>query len=247
MELSEAQTTALVECCRKEKVTVNTAITSAFIGAQCIIQGSKVNPNIVIATSFRDRLPRPAGEAVGYFAGGVTLEYKYHQKMSFWDNSRELHKKLKPLYGNKNLFKEILPWLYLEPGIMESLSFKMIGELVSPDSPSYNKLSSFGKQEDVISSLLKKQNMDSLEEPFLGTAVTNLGRLDFPQIYGKLELDRLIMNPGGMFPLAMVNLVVGVVTCAGKLSLLVEYAKETIDSTTVGKIKEKVLKFLLDE
>jgi hypothetical protein len=54
------------------------------------------------------------------------------------------------------------------------------------------------------------------------------------------------MNPGGMFPLAMVNLVVGVVTCAGKLSLLVEYAKETIDSATVEKIKEKALKFLFD-
>lgn len=182
-----------------------------------------------------------------YFAGGVSLEHKYHQKMSFWDNSREIHKKLKPLYKNKNLFKEILPWLYLEPAIMGSLSFKMIGQLVSPDSPRYNKLSSFSKKEDVISSLLKKENMDSLEKPFLGTAVTNLGRLDFPRVYGNLELDRLIMNPGGMFPLALVNLVVGAVTCAGKLSLLVEYAKETIDSASVEKLKEKALKFLLDE
>ena len=180
VELSEVQTTALVERCRKEKVTVNTAIASAFIAAQSIILDSKVNPNIVIATSFRERLPKPAGQVVGYFAGGVSLEHKYHQKMSFWDNSREIHKKLKPLYKNKNLFKEILPWLYLEPAIMGSLSFKMIGQLVSPDSPRYNKLSSFSKKEDVISSLLKKENMDSLEKPFLGTAVTNLGRLDFP-------------------------------------------------------------------
>jgi NRPS condensation-like uncharacterized protein len=247
VELSEDQTTVLVERCRKEKVTVNTAITSAFIAAQSIILEGKVNPNIVVATSFRERLPKPVGQAVGYFAGGVSLEHKYNQKMSFWDNSRELHKKLKPLYGNKNLFKEIVPWLYLEPGIMESLSFKMIGELVSPDSSRYNKLSSFSKREDVISSLLKKQNMDSLEEPFLGTAVTNLGRLDFPQIYGKLELDRLIMNPGGMFPLAMVNLVVGAVTCSGKLSLLVEYAEETIDSATVEKIKEEAIGYLLEK
>ena len=45
----------------------------------------------------------------------------------------------------------------------------------------------------------------------------------------------------------MVNLVVGAVTCAGKLGLLVEYAKETIDSATVEKLKEKALKLLLDE
>ena len=53
------------------------------------------------------------------------------------------------------------------------------------------------------------------------------------------------MNSGGMLPLAMVNLVVGAVTCAGKLSLLVEYAEETIDSATIEKIREKALKFLL--
>ena len=84
--------------------------------------------------------------------------------MSYWDNSRELHKKLKPLYKNKNLFKEIIPWLYLDPAIMGSFSFKMIGDLVSPDSSRYNKLSSFSKQEDVISSLLKKEVRDSGDE-----------------------------------------------------------------------------------
>jgi NRPS condensation-like uncharacterized protein len=246
VELSENQTTNLVERCRKEEVTVNTAITSAFTAAQSIILEGKVKPNIVIATSLRERLPKPAGQVVGNFAGGVSLKHKYSQKISFWDNSRELHKKLKLLYMNKNLFKEILPWLYLEPSIMESLSFKMIGELVSPDSSRYNKISSFSKKDDVISSLLKKQNMNSLENPFLGTAVTNLGRLDFPRVYGNLELDRLTMNPGGIFPLAMVNLVVGALTCSGKLSLLLEYAKETIDSTTMMKIKEKALKFFQD-
>lgn len=30
--------------------------------------------------------------------------------------------------------------------------------------------------------------------------VTNLTRMDFPRKYGELELDRLIMNPGGAIP-----------------------------------------------
>jgi hypothetical protein len=38
---------------------------------------------------------------------------------------------------------------------------------------------------------------------------------------GTLELDRLIMQPGGAIPLANVNLVLGAVTCADKLSLVV--------------------------
>ena len=81
----------------------------------------------------------------------------------------------------------------------------------------------------------------------MGTAVTNLTRLDFPRVYGTLELDRLIMNPGGAYPLALVNLVLGAVTCAGKLSLVLEYVEETIDTGTMGKIKDKALGFLLNE
>ncbi|NIQ91862.1 MAG: hypothetical protein GWN93_23890, partial [Deltaproteobacteria bacterium] len=74
--------------------------------------------------------------------------------------------------------------------------------------------------------------MDSLDAIIWGTAVTNLGRLDFPKTYGALELDRLIMQPGGAFPLANVNLVLGAVTCSGKLSLIVEYAEEAVDTST---------------
>lgn len=246
VELSKAETTGLVDRCRNEKITVNTAITSAFVAAQSIIQGKKANPNIAIATSVRNHLSKPAGEAMGYFAGGVSLEYKYNQKMTFWDNSRKLHQKLKKLYKTKNLIKELATWSNLDPGIMEAIPYKIIGGLVSPDSPRYDKLSGFSKQDDVISSILKTQKMESLEKPFLGTAVTNLTRMNFPQKYGELELDRLIMNPGGMFPLATVNLVVGVVTCSGKLSLLLEYEEKTFDTTTIKKIKENALKFLLE-
>ena len=71
--------------------------------------------------------------------------------------------------------------------------------------------------------------------------------MDFPRTYGTLELDRLIMNPGGAFPLANVNLVLGAVTCSGKLSLVVEYAEQAVDTKTVMKIKDKAMTFLLDE
>ncbi|MFX0084379.1 MAG: condensation domain-containing protein [Candidatus Hodarchaeota archaeon] len=246
IELSETQTSTLVNRCRKEGVTVNTALSAAFASAQSIMQSDKSNSNIVIAGNLRDRLLRPAGEVMGYFAGGVELKYQHNSKMNFWENARKLHQRVKPLYTNKNLFKELIPWCYLEPGIMESLSYKMIGKFVPSDLPRYEKISKFSNQDDVVSSLLKRQKIDSLDRPLLGIAVTNLTRLDFPKMYGSLELDRLIMNPGGMFPLVLVNFVVGAVTCAGKLSILVEYAEETIDSKTMEKIKEKALDFLFE-
>ncbi len=248
VELSEAQTSALVERCRKEEVTVNSALTTASVGAQYGVQGDKpYHSSIVVAGSLRNRLQRPAGEVMGFYAGGVTLKYKYDRKISFWENARKLHRKLKPLYTNKNLFKEPITWCYLEPGILESFSFKMIGGLVPPDFTRYHKLSAFSKRDDVILSVLKREKMDSLDRINMGTAVTNLTRLDFPRNYGSLELDRLIMNPGGAYPLALVNLVLGAVTCAGKLSLVLEYAEETVDTRTMERIKDKAMEFLLNE
>ncbi|NLF12751.1 MAG: hypothetical protein GX597_13265, partial [Anaerolineaceae bacterium] len=67
----------------------------------------------------------------------------------------------------------------------------------------------------------------------------------FPRQYGALELDRLIMQPGGGFPLATVNLVLGVVTCAGKLSLVVEYAEAAKEARpSMRQVKDTAIEFL---
>jgi hypothetical protein len=55
------------------------------------------------------------------------------------------------------------------------------------------------------------------------------------------------MKPGGAFPLVSVNLVLGAVTCSGKLSLVVEHVEENIDVGTMEKIRDEAMSFLLDE
>jgi NRPS condensation-like uncharacterized protein len=247
IELSEPQTASLMTRCREENTTVNSALTTAFVGAQQIVQsGKKELSNIYIAGNLRDRLEKPAGEEMGFFAGTVTLDYSYNEKKGFWENARRLNKKVQPLYTNKNLFKEGLTWCHLEPGILEAINFKRLGGLVPSHFSRYEKLSTFSKRDDVVSSILKREKMESLDKIVMGTAVTNLTRMDFPREYGDLELDRLIMNPGGAIPLSNVNLVLGAVTCSGKLSLVVEYEEGTVDTETMIQIKDKALKFLLN-
>ena len=245
VELSEAQTSALVERCRAEQVTVNSALTAAFVGAQCLVQGDKAyHSSIGVAASLRDRLPKPAGEDMGFYAGVVMLKYRYNSRKGFWDNARRLHQKVRPLFTNKNLFQDPLTWCYLDPSILEALNFKRLGGLVAPDAARVDKLNAFSKRDDVVLSLLKRERMDSLDRIVMGTAVTNLARMDFPRRYGTLELDRLIMHPGGAFPLVNVNLVLGAVTCSGKLSLVLEYAQEAVDSSTMEKISAQAMGFL---
>ena len=99
----------------------------------------------------------------------------------------------------------------------------------------------------VVLRILQRDKLESLGTKHWGTAVTNLGRLDFPKTYGALELDRLIMQPGGGIPLANANMVLGVVTCSGKMSLVVEYAREAVATETMEKVKDQAMKYLLDE
>jgi NRPS condensation-like uncharacterized protein len=248
IELSEEETSALVARCRSENVTVNSALTAAFCGAQSFVEGERpYHANIVIAASLRDRIPNPPGEGMGFYAGGVDLKLKYNHKQSFWENARQFHKKIQPKIKNKFLFGDILNWLHLDPTFFEAMNFKKLGGLVSSTSSRYEKLSSFSRRKDVLLRILKRDNLETLEKKIWGTAVTNLGRLDFPKTYGALELDRLIMQPGGGIPLANANMVLGAVTCSGKLSLVVEYAEEAVDRQTMEKIKDKAMEFLLHE
>ena len=248
VELSEVQTSGLVDRCRTEGVTVNSALTAAFLGAQVLVQGNRPHhASIGVAASLRDRLRDPAGEVMGFYAGVAQLQYKYDRKDGFWDNARRLHDKMRPLFNNKILFKDPLMWCYLDPTILEAINFKKLGGLVPKHSLRYQKLSAFSTRQDVVLSVLKRDKMESLDRIAMGTAVTNLTRLDFPRHYGTLELDRLLMKPGGAFPLANVNLVLGAVTCSGKLSLVIEYAEEAVDTATMERIKDQAMEFLLNE
>ncbi len=247
IELSEAETSALVARCRKEKVTVNSVLTTAFSGAQSFVQGEKpYHAKTVIAADLRDRLPHSPEEGMGMYAGGVELKLRYNHKRGFWENARQFHRRIQPTFTNKKLFSAILNWLYLDPTVSEAMSFKKLGELVPSDSARYEKLSAFSEREDVVLRLLQRDRLETLETKYWGTAVTNLGRLEFPRAYGALELDRLILQPGGGIPLANANLVLGAVTCSGKLSLVVEYAKEAVESATMQKVKDQAMEYLLE-
>ena len=245
IELSETQTTELIKICKKESVSVNSALTTAFVGAQVAVRGNDPShSSIGIAANLRNRLPIQVGESMGFYAGMIKLKWKYDIQKTFWDNARQFHKKIKPQFTNKNLFRDFVSWLNLDPTIIEAINFKKLGGLVNSQTSTGEKLNAFSKNKDIVMSILKRDKMDSFEHKIMGTAVTNLTKMDFSRTYGDLELDRLILYPGGAFPLGNINLVVGAVTCSGKLSLIVEYAEEAIDIVKIEKIKERAMMFL---
>ena len=74
-----------------------------------------------------------------------------------------------------------------------------------------------------------------------GLAVTNLGLLEYPKKYGTLELERFIFITSGT---PYIELVIPVVTVAGKLTFTINYLEETTDTLTMEKIKNQTLQYL---
>ncbi len=241
VELDEEETTALVKRCKEEQTSVNSALTSAFSGAlqSIVTKGPKRNIT-AIAGNLRDSLVKKPGEAMGYFAGAITPDLPYDHSKGFWDNARALNKKVKPLYTNKEIFKDGLNWAYLEPSLLEAFNYKLLGDI----APEGSKVNEFSKRQDTVTKLLKRNEMETRYKLTMGAAVTNLTRMPFPRTYGSIELDRMLMNPGGAFPLTSIYMVVGVVTVSGKLSIVIEYAGEMIETEKVLEVKEKALEYL---
>jgi hypothetical protein len=248
IELTESETTRFIDRCREENTTVNSALTTAFLGAVSVVIGEeKFQPRTVVAADLRDRIPSSPGEAVGVYAGGLDFKFSYDHKIGFWENTRSFHTKANSLYTNKNLFNEALTWSYLHPTLSEAMTFKKLGSLVPSESPKHEKLFSFSQRDDVVSSILKREKLEDFESIFVGTAITNLTRLDFPVRYGEIELERIIFKPGGAFPLSNIHVLIGAVTCVGKLSLIVEYSDRNFDDESISALKEKALFYLLQE
>lgn len=248
IELDQKETEDIVARCKEEGVTVNSALTTAFQGAVSDVVGEdEFNPRTVVAADLRDRLAHSPGESPGVYAGGLDFKFKYDQELGFWENARKFHSQVVPLYTNKNLFQEILTWTHLHPTISEGMTFKKLGGLLSPDSPQAEILIPFSQREDVIQSILKREKLADFETVFVGNAITNLTRLDIPTRYGDIELERVIFKPGGAFPLSNIHLLIGAVTCAGKLSLTLEYSDRNFDEKAIQAVKEKVLSYLGSE
>ena len=65
--------------------------------------------------------------------------------------------------------------------------------------------------------------------------------MDYPTKYGSLELNRFIFVTSGT---PYIELIIPVVTVAGKLSFTINYLEETTDTKTMEKIKTEALKYL---
>jgi hypothetical protein len=85
-QLTPEQTARLRARCRREGVSIQSAICTAFLSSFGAIH---------TPVSLRPFLARPVDEAVGLFVGSADLRMKYRRRRGFWQNARRFHRRLR--------------------------------------------------------------------------------------------------------------------------------------------------------
>ncbi len=102
--LTPDQTARLRARCRREAVSVQSAICTAFLDRFGAIH---------IPVNLRPQLERPVGESVGLFIGAAELNLKYRPALGFWGNARRFQRRLRRAlrnpFGVYQLFSKAVP------------------------------------------------------------------------------------------------------------------------------------------
>ena len=242
-ELSKEDTKALIMACRKNGVTVNTAMMIAFAIAQNQLnpESPKYLQNISFAVNLRDLLNNPAGEQFGFFAGGMQLNFKYSDQKDFWEAAKKIHLKATPNKARKQALVGTLNAFALSPTLYEAQIFAAFGALIPSTSKSYDKIQAFlSDKKNIVNKIVKKK----LSKGFaMAQIMTNLGKTGFPEKYGDLILKNLILMPSCS---PYTELVLGVVTHGGSLSITLNHMEESISSEKILKIRDRANQILME-
>lgn len=195
--LDASATATLVDRSRAEDVTVNSALWTAFLAAQHDVQIDRLRyrQRSALAVNTRKKLRIPAGECVGFYASSLTVKLPYSPRMTFWDNARSIHLRIRKELAKTNLFRMLSSEL-IHPTLLDSLYFRKYGML----------------NEAMPKKLLHKMGW---HQNTYGYALTNVGRFDIPTCYGNLELEAV---HGPLFYSDVEEKMLGVITVGGQLS-----------------------------
>ena len=213
--LSEAQTSALVSRCRRARVTVNTALTTAFAFAQGQVEAPSDHlRKIVVSVDFRERLTRPVDGAFAFYASAVRPELDYDPGTPFWDAARAFHTRIRELLTDESIF-ESQRLSAFDPSLLDALPF-----------------AKYGKLEDRLADrIVEKMGIDRISASLI---VTNLGRLDFPVDYGPLRLEALY---GPYVYTDTVEKYLGAATVDGRMHFTLCSGERLIEDETVEAVR----------
>lgn len=222
-EWPRVKTAALTERSRREGVTVNSALWSAFLAAQYDVQGDAeaFRREAGVAVSTRDRLSVPVGEALGFYASSLTARLHHDPHAGFWDGARKTHAKIRRALEKTDLFR-MLKAEAIHPVLLDSLYFKKYGLISSR----------------VSGVLLSKMRWNQTS---YGFSITNVGRVNIATEFGPRKIEAVY---GPVIYSDVNEKVVGVTTVSGRMTFSLTCNAEAPGLAVAERIAEGAMSHL---
>lgn len=192
LELEPSETKSLLKQCRNKGVSIGSAVIVAFIAAHEDIVGPfvKNKKQLWVPFDLRRHATTSIDDVFGLCMGAPSFSYTYKSKKPFWENVSVLHNEIHKRV--EKLDSSTIETPGSHPTLMDALSsFALLKEVV-PEA--YNKTENLKRYsqdtKNVTFSFAKKSKSMAP-----GAIPSNLGSLDIPEIYGDLQIDRMIFFP----------------------------------------------------
>jgi NRPS condensation-like uncharacterized protein len=207
-ELEPHETKYLSKQCKKNGITIGSAVTAAFIAAHenIIDPFEKNKKQISIPFDLRRHASTPVEDVFCFCVGATRFSFKYNAKKSFWKNALTLHKEIHKRVDKLDTSGLKLP--EYDPALLDAVSCFGLFKDILPDA--YTKTENLKKfSQDTKNIAFSFAKIYDSKVP--GTIPSNLGKLSIPETYGDLQIDRMIFLPsvGDSVPLTLGGISIG--------------------------------------
>jgi NRPS condensation-like uncharacterized protein len=242
--LGPEETAALTARCRKEGVTIGSAVMAACIAARedCTGAFDKREKNVLVPFDLRRHATRPIGDVFCLCVGGAQFPFTYRSKIPFWANAVALHNVIHRKVNT--LDSSGMGISAFDPSFIDAFAcFAILKQMIPEGAFVRTKtLARFSEDTKNIAFTLARNAGNMIP----GTIASNLGKLNLPETYGELKIDRLLfLTPAS----DKVPLVLGGVTLGGKLEYCLTYIvrkddREASRSAEMIRIRNRALEYL---
>jgi NRPS condensation-like uncharacterized protein len=224
LELEPEQTSDLVAKCREKGVTIVSATTAAFIAAYQDVVGpfTKDQNTVCIPYDLRRRLSEDLRDAFCLFVGVSAFPDCSDQGKNLWEHAQAIHKIVQRDAERLNTTSP--EFGLFDPTLIDAcFNFAPIMQFVPEAFERTENLSSFAHDRKNIAFMISGSGKN--RNPAIIN--TNLGRLDYPEVYGSLRLDRMYFLPPAII---FTPLMLGGIGVNGRLAFSINYIEQVEDN-----------------
>lgn len=242
LQLEPEETRILAARCRENGATVGSALTAAFLAAYQEIRGQLPENRRTIQVPFdlRKRLGVKPENFLGFFVGAFKFPFAYDLKKSFWENAGEMQEIIRKRAEVLDI--SAIDMEPFDPTLVDAFTncAPYVDSLPEAFSRTEN-LKSFAKDRGNIAFKLSHEALYNLP----GTISSNIGRLDFPETYGSLRIDRMffVAPASEAFPLFIAG-----VSVNDRLAFTLNYIERVGEGNALTKdmtrVRNRALQYL---